>query len=71
MNPKIKHDKSAISVVTTCSSCTHWYAFGFTMEEARASGERHLIVVHEVPAKVASAARHKRESRARHAEDAA
>lgn len=69
MTPKIRHDKSSSSVVSTCSSCDFWRAFNWTLDQARESGANHLINVHDVPAKTARNTITKARERARHATD--
>lgn len=49
MSPKIRHDRSATSVVSSCSACPFWYAFNWDLERARHSGARHLELTHDVP----------------------
>lgn len=54
----IRHDRSSTSVVTTCSLCPNvWFAFAWTIEDARASAERHELDVHGIPPRDASSAR--------------
>jgi hypothetical protein len=36
------------SVESTCSSCTYWHGFAWTIADACAQGERHLINVHNI-----------------------
>lgn len=67
MNPKIRHDKSATSIVSTCSACEFWYAFNWDIDGARNSGARHLEIVHDIEPRVARGAIHKAAERARHA----
>lgn len=45
----IKLDVSSTSVVVTCTECPRtWFAFAWTKEDGRNSGEAHLINVHDV-----------------------
>lgn len=64
----IKHDKSATSIVTTCTECPWWFAFNFDLQGAHRSKEGHAINVHDVDPKTAKAARRKHQERTRHAE---
>jgi len=63
----IRHDRSAVSIVTTCSECPHWYAFSFEVEKADESAIRHKIHVHGMPEARAHKLAHDRARRARHA----
>lgn len=40
-----------------CPTCTYWYAFAWTLDDAYEQGERHLMNVHDVDARTASGAR--------------
>lgn len=44
----IKLDVSTTSVVVTCTDCSHWFAFAWTKDDGRNSGDAHLINVHDV-----------------------
>lgn len=62
----IRHDRSASSIVTTCSLCAGvWYSFAFTIEDARERGQLHDERVHDVAPREASSARRQAEYRAR------
>jgi hypothetical protein len=64
----IKHDVSAVSVVTRCTDCPHWAAFAFTRDEARRTAASHLESVHGIePARANEPARKAATRRARHA----
>lgn len=69
--PRIIHDRywrgyrEGESVVTRCRACgLTWQALNFSEEAARAAGERHLELVHDVPASVVAAARERALQRA-------
>ena len=63
----IRHDRSAVSIVTTCSECPHWFAFNFVRSLADESAILHKINVHDMPEAKARNTARKRASRARHA----
>jgi hypothetical protein len=65
----IRHDRSASSIVTTCSRCPDvWYSFAFTIEDARERGQLHDERVHDASPRDASSARRQADYRARLAE---
>jgi hypothetical protein len=61
----INHDRSPVSVVTTCTECPYWQSFSFDLEEASRRGANHLSVVHDV--QPSRAAEPNRKRAARHA----
>jgi len=63
----IRHDRSAVSIVTTCSQCPHWFAFNFDPDLAEESAVRHRINVHDMPEAKARNAQRERARRSRHA----
>lgn len=63
----IRHDRSATSIVTTCTDCPFWYAFNFDDDLADEAAIRHRINVHQVPEAKAREAARARARRARHA----
>lgn len=63
----IRHDRSAVSIVTTCSRCPHWYAFSFDIADADERAAQHKINVHDVPESRARKLARDRADRARHA----
>lgn len=63
----IRHDRSATSIVTTCSACPYWYAFSFDMADADERAAAHRIRVHDVPESRARRQARERAGRARHA----
>lgn len=60
---KITHDRSPVSVVTTCSECPFWTAFSFTLEEANNRAANHKILVHGIEPGRAHEANRKRATR--------
>jgi hypothetical protein len=63
----IRHDRSAVSIVTTCSDCPHWFAFSFDIADADERAALHRINVHDVPESRARRQSRERDSRTRHA----
>ena len=64
----IKHDRTPVSVVTTCTECDHWRPFSFTLDEARQRAANHLVIAHNVePARAHEAIRKAATRRERHA----
>lgn len=63
----IKHDRSDVSIVTTCTECPWWFAFNFDRDKADASGTNHKINVHGFPESRALDTVRARARRARHA----
>jgi hypothetical protein len=60
--PKIRREiaregASVRYVYSFCSRCDYWYGFAWTLADAYAQGERHLINVHDLSPRVASTAR--------------
>lgn len=45
---KITHDRSPVSVVTTCDECPYWIAFSFNLEEANNRAATHKMLVHDI-----------------------
>jgi hypothetical protein len=64
----IRHDKTSISVVTTCTKCAHWSAFSFSLAEAEEREINHNMLFHNMERSVASQAVWKRRQRRRRAE---
>lgn len=60
-----RNGKEVRYVHSSCPECRYWYGFAWTLEEAYAQGERHLINVHEVDPRTASGARRVAEHRAK------
>ena len=63
----IKHDRSDVSIVTTCTDCPWWFAFNFDTDLADEAAIRHKINVHDQPEAKARNAARERARRARHA----
>lgn len=63
----IRHDRSAVSIVTTCTECPYWFAFNFDRDLAEESAIRHKINGHDVPEGRARDTARKRAARSRHA----
>ena len=59
----IRHDRSNVSIVTTCTDCPWWYAFSFELERAEDSAIWHRINVHGLPEGKAMNTRRERERR--------
>ena len=63
----IRHDRSAVSIVTTCTECPYWFAFNFDPAFADESAVRHKINAHDMPEAKARNAQRERARRKRHA----
>lgn len=63
----IRHDRSDVSIVTTCSECPHWYSFSFDIGDADERAAQHRINVHDVPESRARRQSRERADRTRHA----
>ena len=60
----IRHDKSWVSVVTTCSECPMWAALALSIDEAEEAAVSHRMDVHGMPEERARNAQQERARRA-------
>lgn len=49
-------------VYAFCSACSYWHGFAWTIDDAYAQGDRHLIAVHDVSPELLSNRRRNREA---------
>lgn len=68
---EITRDGSTIRYVHVfCVACQYWHGFGFTLDEAYSTGERHLMNVHDFTLEQATNARRQHDFKAaQHADE--